>query len=125
MNNHATQAYGMTGGLALRGRTLEGRAFSRAAQLLNDARETPDDRVLAIKALRFNHQLWTILQGSLLEDASVSGSTMDASLHDNLLSLSLFIDRRTAEALTNADPALLDALISINRDIAQGQLASE
>ena len=120
MNKHASQAYGMTGGLSLNGRTLEGQAFARAAQLLNDAREAPQDRSKAVKALRFNHQLWTILQASLLE----STGEMDASLSGSLLSLSACVDRRTAEALADADPVLLDALISINRDIAQGQLAA-
>jgi len=120
MNNHAAQTYGMTGGMSLNGRTLEGQAFARAAQLLNEARESPQDRLKAVKALRFNHQLWTVLQASLLED----NDEMDASLNDSLLSLSAFVDRRTAEALADADPVLLDALISINRDIAQGQLAA-
>ncbi len=120
MNNHAAQAYGVTGGMALRGRSLEGRAFARAAQLLNDAREAPGERLKVVKALRFNHQLWTVLQASLLENIG----EMDAAMNDDLLKLSLFVDRRTAEALADADPALLDALISINRDIAQGQLAN-
>ncbi len=120
MSNHAAQAYGVTTGMTLAGRSLEGRAFARAAQLLNDAREAPDDRLKAVKALRFNHQLWTILQASLLE----SINDMDTALNDDLLKLSLFVDRRTAEALADADPVLLDALISINRDIAQGQLAN-
>lgn len=122
MSNNAAQAYGMTGGLALRGRSLEGCAFARAAQMLNDAREAPENRMMAIKALRFNHQLWTILQGSLLDNTG--RNTMDASLHDGLLNLSRFVDQRTVEAIENSDPALLDALISINRDIAQGQLAT-
>jgi len=120
MNGYATQAYGMTGGMTLRGRSLEGRAFARAAQLLNDAREADDDRLQAVRALRFNHQLWTILQASLLE----STGDMDANLNDSLLKLSVFVDRRTAEALADSDPALLDALILINRDIAQGQFAN-
>lgn len=119
MNQHAAQAYGMTGGMALRGRSLEGRAFARAAQLLNEARDQ-GDRLNAVKALRFNLQLWTIVQGSLLEGEG----ELDQGARDDLLNLSLFVDRRTAEALANADPALLDALIAINRNIAQGQLAA-
>lgn len=108
----------MTGGMALRGRSLEGRAFAKAAQMLNDAREQ-GDRLNAIKALRFNLQLWTIVQGSLMEGEG----ELDAAARNDMLNLSLFVDRRTAEALDNTDPALLDALISINRNIAQGQLA--
>lgn len=119
MNQHATQAYGMTGGMALGGRSLEGRAFARAAQLLNDAREQ-GERLDVVKALRFNLQLWTIVQGSLME----GDGELDGDMRGNLLNLSLFVDRRTAEALANADPSLLDALISINRNIAQGQLAA-
>jgi len=120
MNQSAAQAYGMTGGMTLKGRSLEGQAFARAAQLLNDARQEPVNRLLAVRALRFNHQLWTVLQGSLLED----DGQIDVSMRENLLNLSLFVDRRTAEALADSDPALLDALISIDRNIAQGQLAN-
>ena len=120
MNKHAAQAYGMTGGMALNGRTLEGQAFAHAAQRLNDAREDSHDRLKTVKALRFNHQLWTILQASLLDNTD----GIDEALNTNLLSLSAFVDRRTAEALADDDPKLLDALILINRDIAQGQLAT-
>lgn len=120
MSTYAAQAYGMTGGMALKGRSLEGRAFARAAQLLNEAREDPENRLKAVKALRYNHQLWTVLQASMLEN----NGQMDETLNSDLLSLSVFVDRRTAEALADSDPTLLDALISINRNIAQGQLAN-
>ncbi len=119
MSTQAAKAYGMAGGMALKGRDLEGRAFARAAQLLNDAKDNPDDRLMAVKALRFNHQLWTIVQASILEN----DAQMDDKLHSDLLSLSAFVDQRTAEALTDNDPALLEALITINRDMAQAQLS--
>ena len=43
-----------------------------------------------------------------------------AEIKRNLLSLSAFIDKRTFEAISYPDPAKLDILIAINRNIAAG-----
>ena len=118
MNKTAIQAYGNAERSTLSGRALEGRAFARAAQLLNDARNAPDDRRHAVKALRYNHELWTIMQAALQDE----DSELPPETRAQIMSLSLFVDKRTAEALANPDAALLDALIEIDRNLSQGQL---
>jgi flagellar biosynthesis activator protein FlaF len=120
MYKNAAQAYGKAERPTLTGRPLEGRAFARAAQMLNDARDAVDDRRQAVKALRYNHQLWTIMQASL-QDAN---NELPSDTTANIMSLSLFVDKRTSEALANPDVSLLDALIDINRNMSQGQLFS-
>lgn len=118
MHRTATQAYGKAERTTLNGRSLEGRAFARAAQLLYDARQTPDNRRNAVKALRFNQKLWTIMQASLQEP----DNELPSETRAQLMSLSLFVDQRTGEALANPDGALLDALIDIDRNMSRGQL---
>ena len=120
MNYSASQAYGMAQQPTLSGRTLEGRGFAHAASLLREAREHPDDRRKAVDALSYNHNLWTIVQASL----SSAKNAVPSDLSANLMSLSLFVDKRTGEALNSPDVSLLDALIVINRDMASAQLSN-
>lgn len=117
--NDAAGAYDRNNTASLAGRNLEGYAFAQAARRLQLAAEEPDDRQGIIDALRFNRDLWTIVQASLVDD----DGSVPADLRADLLSLSLFVDERTAEAAARPDPRLLDALIDVNRAIAQGLLA--
>ncbi len=120
LNNTAAQAYGMTLHSSLSGRTLEARGFAEAANQLREARETPDDQRQLIKALRFNQQLWTLLQATLSQEENQVPPKITAKLLD----LSVFVDKRTIEILQNLDNlSLLDALIDINRDMAQAQFS--
>ncbi len=120
MNKSAIQAYGDAERPTLSGRALEGRAFARAAQLLHEATTMPSDRRRAIRALRYNHQLWTIMQAVLQgPDNELPPETVA-----HLLSLSLFVDRRTAEALADSDSTQLSVLIEIDRSVSQGLLST-
>ncbi len=118
MYHAAIKAYGNAERPTLTGRALEGRAFARAAMMLQEARDDPENRKHALKALRFNHQLWTVLQAALVD----ADNELPDETKANIMSLSLFVDRRTSEALADADVSLLDALIDIDRNMSQGQL---
>ena len=96
----------------------EAHTFTDAARQLHEAR-TSGDRAAAVKALKNNLNLWTQVQAEL----SQPDHKMSADLRANLLRLSVFVDRQTMQALADPDPALLDALVEINRQIAQGQMA--
>lgn len=115
--SNAYQAYGAQQRQALGGRMGEAHAFTDAARLLHDAR-TSGDRRAAVKALKQNLNLWTQLQAEL----SQPNHPMSAALKANLLRLSVFVDRRTMEALADPNPDLLEALVDINRQLAQGQM---
>jgi len=98
-------------------------ARTEAWALLESARElsrtkngAPD---LFLVALRRNWRLWTIFQASLLSP----DCTMPADIRGNLLGLSNFIDKRTAELLAKPEPDRVDALININVQIGEGLLA--
>lgn len=95
----------------------EGWALLEAARQLNETRHGERDAFLA--ALRLNWRLWTIFQADLLDP----DCTVPAEIRSNLLGLANFIDARTAELLGKQDPARVDALININRQIGEGLLA--
>ncbi len=113
----AYQAYGSQSQRALTGRLGEAHVFTEAARLLHDARGT-NDRAALVRALKHNLNLWTHVQVEL----SADNHPMSESLKSDLLALSVFVDRRTAEAIADPDPALVDALVEINRNMAQGQM---
>lgn len=116
--SNAYQAYGTQQRQALGGRMAEAHAFTEAARDLHDARVSAD-RAKAVQALKRNLNLWTQLQAEI----SQPDHPMSPDLKRNLLQLSVFVDRRTIEALADPDPAMLDALVEINRQLAQGQMA--
>lgn len=113
----AYQAYGAQQRKA-GGRMGEAQTFTEAARALHEAR-TSGDRAAMVKALKQNLNLWTQLQAEL----SQPDHKMSDSLRANLLKLSVFVDRRTIEALADPNPALLEALVDINRQVAQGQMS--
>jgi len=91
-------------------------ALLEAARELYQAKNAPIDTLRA--ALRRNWRLWTIFQASLLDPDCQTPSEIRA----NLLGLANFIDRQTAELLAVPDPAKIDTLVNINRQISEGLL---
>jgi flagellar protein FlaF len=74
-----------------------------------------DDYAAYATALTFNQTLWAILQADLSGD----GDGLPENLRDDLLALSLFVDRQTILALGDPRPKHLDSLIEINRNLAR------
>ncbi len=91
-------------------------ALLEAARELFQARTAPIDVVRG--ALRRNWRLWTIFQANLLDP----DCPVPAELRSNLLGLSNFVDRQTAALLAHPDPARIDVLVNINRQISEGLL---
>ena len=100
-------------------RETEGKALAEIARRLYEAqRSGSEEDILA--AVRLNLRLWTIFQAELSEP----DCPVPVEIRQNILSLSVFIDRHTADLLFRADPRKLDILISINRHIAAGLLTT-
>lgn len=101
------------------GRGLEALILGKAAAMLQDVRNNWDaeDRPQRLdEALRYNQKLWTFLQG----DWGSHQNLLPAEIRSNLLSLSVFVDRRTVEIFNDPRPEKLDILVSINNNIAAG-----
>ena len=91
-------------------------ALAETALQMTAARQDPTNETALLQAVRLNWRLWTIFQASLFEP----DCPLPVELRDNLLSLSNFVDRHTAGIITDPDPAKLDILIDINRELASG-----
>jgi len=92
-------------------------ALTMAARRLAEAKNSGEAATI-LAAVRLNWRLWTIFQANLAgPDCGVP-----AEIRGNLLNLSNFVDKRSVALLVDADPAKLDALININRQIASGLL---
>ena len=117
MSRENLATYKMVQHLAVAPTEAEARALTKAAMLLDQARQSVEhDYAAYATALTFNQTLWTIFQA----DLSGGGNGLSDNLRDDLLALSLFVDRRTALALGDPRPKHLDALIEINRNLARG-----
>ncbi|MDV7341836.1 flagellar biosynthesis regulator FlaF [Terasakiella sp. A23] len=103
---------------SLMGRELEGEAFMRAANLLNQAKDAPQNKKLLWEALQYTSKLWTIVQA----DLNSPQTKMNDDLKANLLSLSLFVDRTCSEIIKKPHQRMLQGLIDVNRNIAKGLL---
>ena len=100
-------------------RDLEASVLTKAAMKLKSLRDNwaqeGNDKMLE-EALNFNQRVWTFFQVEL----SLDTNPLPEEIKRNLLSLSLFVDRRTFDALAYPAPEKLDALININLNIAAG-----
>ncbi len=97
-------------------REMDAAAFSQAAYVLDQARQSPDDAELAERALKYNQLLWSIIQA----DVSEKDNALPDELKANLMSLSIFVDKQTSKGLTEPTEELFDSLISINLNISEG-----
>ncbi len=101
------------------GREIEASALMRSALMLaacqNNWHAAGRDKHLQ-EALRNNQIVWTILQSELVSN----DNPLPIEIRNNLLSLSVFIDRRIIEMMAHPDPERLKILVDINLNIAAG-----
>src|ERR1700761_9673961 len=94
-------------------------ALLEAARPLHQTKDVPIEDFRA--ALRKNWRLWTIFQASLSE----ADCPVPTPIRRNLLGLSNFVDRQTAELLAVRAEKKVDALVNINRQISEGLLEGQ
>lgn len=104
---------------SISGRELEASVLTQAAFKLTACQnnwDTSEHDVILEEALTHNQRIWTILQSELAKD----DNPLPQQIKDDLLSLSLFVDKRTFDIMAFPDPAKLSILININLNIAAG-----
>lgn len=111
------QTYARTPQLGNPART-EAWALLEAARLMEGAKGKPAE---LLDALRRNWRLWTIFQADLVG----ADCRLPKEVRGNLIGLSNFIDRQTAKLLGDLDPAGIDVLVNINRQIGEGLLEGQ
>lgn len=101
------------------GREIEAYVLTEAALRLRKCQVNwdPDDKDgKRAASLKFNQDVWSILQGELAKE----DNPLPIQLRQNLLSLSLFVDKRTFKIMAFPSPEKLDILIKINLNLAAG-----
>lgn len=94
-------------------RELEIRAFAHVNALLAGAASGP----ARVAALHTNHKLWSIL----LTDLAAPGNALPRELKGRLASLAIWAQRESLRLIDSDGP--LDALMTVNRDMAEGLAA--
>lgn len=97
-------------------RDVEAWGLTEAARRLIHARQTPENQDLLRQALSLNQRLWTIFQTSMVDPEC----PLPKDVRDNVLALSIIVDRQTFDRLIDLDVSKLDRLIDINRAVATG-----
>ena len=100
-------------------RDLEASVLTKAALRLKSLRDnwTNAEQYAQLNdTLKYNQRIWTFFQAEL----TMEDNPLPDEVKRNLLSLSLYLDRRTFEVMAYPAPEKLDILININFNIAAG-----
>ena len=103
----------------LSGRQVEAAVLTKAALKLKNCQENweAEDRSTKLDhALKFNQRIWTIFQAELVRP----DNPLPKELRQDILSLSVFIDKRIFETMAYPAPEKLTAIININLNLAAG-----
>jgi flagellar protein FlaF len=119
MSANPLEAYKSVEKTTLSGRDLEASVLIKAALRLQDVQTHWSDPALdemLDEALKYNQRVWSFFQAEI----SMADNPLPAEIKQNILTLSVFVDRRIFEVLAYPAPEKLDILININRNIAAG-----
>ena len=120
MSGIQEQAYKNVQKTTTTGRDLEAHVLTQTALRLGESLQQWQEGRLEVEdlfeALRNNQRLWTIFQSELAN----ADNPLPLKIKEDLLNLSLFIDKRTFEMLANLEPEGIKILIDINMNIAAG-----
>ncbi|HBM13195.1 MAG TPA: hypothetical protein DD390_10920, partial [Rhodospirillaceae bacterium] len=98
----------------------EGYALVEIARRMDEAARNPDDGAAIRDVVRLNWRVWTIFQAELVDPECQT----PREIRENLINLSNFIDKKSAELIGTPDASKLRVLININRQIGAGLLGS-
>ncbi|MGL4728408.1 MAG: flagellar biosynthesis regulator FlaF [Bosea sp. (in: a-proteobacteria)] len=98
-------------------RELESSILLKAGMKLQAVKDRwPESENDIDAALTYNRKLWTILVSSVTREES----QLPREIKQNIVNLGLFIFKHTFALTIEPDPARLQVLININREIAAG-----
>lgn len=103
----------------LTGRELEASVLSRAGLMLKQVKDNwgaPDRDVKLNEAIKFNQKVWSFFQAELSDPSN----PLPKNLREDILNLSIFLDKRLFEVMAYPDPEKLAIVIDINFNIAAG-----
>jgi flagellar protein FlaF len=97
-------------------RSTEAWALGEASRRLALAAKLDDKGEALREALRLNQRLWSIFQAALSEP----DCPLPKDVRDNVLALSVMIDRHVMARLADLDGSKIGPILDINRAIAEG-----
>ncbi|HIJ88384.1 MAG TPA: flagellar biosynthesis regulator FlaF [Desulfuromonadales bacterium] len=119
MSQNQVNAYTSVQKETLSGRELEASVLSRAGLMLKSVKENwgaPDRDHKLLEAVKFNQKVWSFFQAELSDPEN----PLPSNLREDILNLSIFIDKRLFEVLAYPNPEKLAIIIDIDFNIAAG-----
>lgn len=119
MSQNQVSAYTNLQKDTLSGRELEASVLSRAGLMLKSVKENwgaPDRDQKLLEAVKFNQKVWSFFQAELSDPEN----PLPKNLREDILNLSIFIDKRLFEVLAFPSPEKLAIVIDIDFNIAAG-----
>ena len=115
--SNAAQVYARTSHATASPREIEAQALLKAARQLQDVQSnwTGPDKAMH-SALLINRRLWTIFMSA----AEADENPQPMEIRQNIANIGVFVMKQTIDMQINPDPAKLDSLIDINRNLAAG-----
>ena len=113
------EAYRSVQKTTMSGREIEASVLTKAALKLQSCQSNWDaagNEAKLEEAIQYNQRIWTIFQSELARD----DNPLPKKLREDILSLSLFIDKRLFDVLCYPAPEKLTAVININLNLAAG-----
>lgn len=103
----------------LSGRELEASVLTRAGLMLKAVKEnwgSPDRNEKLLEAVKFNQKVWSFFQAELSDPEN----PLPVNIKQDVLNLSIFIDKRLFEIMALPEPNKLSIVVDINFSIAAG-----
>src|ERR1035438_4417018 len=119
MSQNPVNAYTTMQKESLSGRELEASVLSRAGIMLKQVQENwnaSDREKKLVDAIKFNQKVWSFFQAELSDPEN----PLPKKLREDILNLSIFIDKQLFGLLAYPDPEKLSIVIDIDFNIAAG-----
>ncbi|MBW4055025.1 MAG: flagellar biosynthesis regulator FlaF [Proteobacteria bacterium] len=119
MSYSPANAYSTMQKEGLSGRELEASVLSRAGIMLKKVQENwddPDSYANLSEAVSFNQKVWSFFQTELTDPEN----PLPKNLREDILNLSIFVEKRLYEVLAYPDPEKLSIVIDIDFNLAAG-----
>jgi flagellar protein FlaF len=100
-------------------RDLEASVLTKAGMLLKRCQEkwdTPDRETQLEEAVRYNQKVWSFFQSEL----TMPDNPLPQNVREDILNLSIFVDKRLFEIMAYPESRKLDIVININMNLAAG-----
>jgi len=107
----------------LSGRELEASILSRAGLMLKSVKDNwgaPERDRKLLEAVKFNQKVWSFFQAELSDPEN----PLPKNLREDILNLSIFVDKRLFEVMAYPSPEKLAIIIDIDFNIAAGLRAA-